>query len=56
LKEKMNIKGGVEMWTLKELEQKLADAKEYSDLPIEDFIDWDGWIYMIESHIKALKD
>ena len=43
------------MLTLKELEQKLADAKELSDLPIEDFVGWDGWIRLIESHIEALK-
>lgn len=42
-------------YTLEELKQKLDNAKEYSDLPIEDFIDWDGWISMIKSHIKALE-
>lgn len=43
------------MFSLKELERKLADAKELSDLPIEDFVDWGGFISLIESHIEALK-
>jgi hypothetical protein len=43
------------VYTLAQLEAKLENAKEWSDLPIEDFIDWDGWITMLESHIEALK-
>jgi hypothetical protein len=43
------------IFTLEELLAKKADAMECSDLPIEDFVGWDGWIRLIDSHIEVLK-
>lgn len=42
-------------YTLEQLIQKKKDAEVMSDLPIEDFIDWEGWIFMIDSHISSIK-
>jgi hypothetical protein len=43
------------MLSLKDLEQKKQDIAERNDLPIQDFVGWDGWERMIDSHIEALK-
>lgn len=44
------------MFTIKQLEQKKQDIVELNDLPIEDFVGWDGWERMIDSHIKVLQE
>ena len=43
------------MFSIKELEQKKQDIEELTDLPIQDFVGWDGWKFMINSHIEALQ-
>lgn len=43
------------MYTLEELLKIKANNEELLDLPIEDFVGWDGWTAMIDSHIEALK-
>jgi hypothetical protein len=43
------------MYTLEQLLQKRKQAEEESDLPIEDFVDWEGFIDLLDSHIEALK-
>jgi hypothetical protein len=43
------------MFTHKQLRDSKKDLKELKDLPIEDFVGWDGWERMIDSHIEALQ-
>ncbi|MEI2465060.1 hypothetical protein [Niallia taxi] len=43
------------MYSLEELEQMKLEANEISDLPIEDFVDWSGWLSLLNSHIETLK-
>lgn len=45
----------MKVYTLEQILQKRKQAVEESDLPIEDFVDWEGFIALIDSHIEALK-
>ncbi|WP_458459973.1 hypothetical protein [Pseudobutyrivibrio sp.] len=43
------------MFTLERLLKSKKELEEVSDLPLEDFVDWEFVISLIDSHIKALE-
>lgn len=40
---------------LEQLKKKREEYQELSDLPIEDFVDWDGFIRIVDNSIQVIE-